>query len=896
MLGERGFEEWSNSLNLKPEGIELIRRVRDSSPVRSVQSKKNNVAGRYSSTKMGMTIQFESHTVELAAIYLMEFNSGVLEYYDQPCTLKVSYINQNEKKVSYLYTPDFLVLYKENVMIEEWKTEEQLEKLSQKEPNRYFRSENGEWRCPSYEEAANQYGLQFKIRTPRDINSILYRNLMFLEDYLIENSCSINQESIQEIWDIVSNQFGITLSNLIQSIKVAKVDDVYRLIARKKLYIDLEKEVLTNLDNVRIFQSKQHYEAYKGIEVLPLCEEKQVNILEISINEVLLWNGIEWKILNNGVDTVSLLSTDGDIVELPRLHLIELFNQSKIKSKNIQVTSTVNEEFLNPILEASPEDLEKANQRLEIVQKALQKEKFQDIGVTDRTVRTWLKNYRDAEELFGNGYVGLLPNYKKKGNRNRKLPSETIELMEKFIETEYENIKQKNKYTVYGQFLGICEKESLLAPSYKTFCVAINNRPKYEQVKKRQGNRAAYEYEEFYWNLSSEVPRHGERPFQISHIDHTELDIELRCSTTNRILGRPYITFLVDAYSRKNLSFHISFDPPSYKAAMMVLRKCVYKHGRLPKNIVVDGGKEFHSIYFDTLLAYNKLHKKVRPPAKARFGNIIERLFGTTNTSLIHNLQGNTKIMKNTRQVTKSVNPKQHAIWTLGRLNEVLNEWIEEIYHHNIHPSLDGQSPQEAFELGIKKAGNRESTYIKYDDEFVIMTLPSTRNGKVTINSRTGIRVNYINYWNYAFKSPQLEGESVAIRYDPYDISVVYAYVKGKWIKCTSELYYDLKGKTEKELRIATEEIKKKKSLHSGGYTINARKIAAFISKLEKEEKMMVQNLKDTELKKIVDLPLESNISNSKNNTENDNYEEDLEKERKSFKPFKQFNIYHRGD
>ncbi|OUA85950.1 transposase [Bacillus thuringiensis serovar leesis] len=896
MLGVREFEEWSNLLNLKSEGIELIRRVRDSSPVRSVQSKKNNVSGRYSSTKMGMTIQFESHTVELAAIYLMEFNTSVLEYYDQPCTLKVSYINQNKKKVSYLYTPDFLVLYKGNVVIEEWKTEEQLEKLSQKEPNRYLRSENGEWRCPACEEAANQYGLRYKIRTPRDINNILYRNLMFLEDYLIETSYPINQESMREIWDIVSNQFGITLSNLIQSIKIAKVDDIYKLIARNKLYIDLEKEVLTNLNNARIFQTKQHYDAYKRIEILPLSEEKQVNILEISINEVVLWNGIEWKIINNGLDTVSLLSTDGDIVELPRLHLIELFNQSKVKPKKIQVNSTVNEGFLNPILKASPEDLEKANQRLEIVQKALQKEKLQDIGVTDRTVRTWLKNYRDAEEVFGNGYIGLLPNYKKKGNRNRKLPLETIELMEKFIEIEYESIKQKNKYTVYGQFLEKCEKESLLAPSYKTFCVAINNRPKYEQVKKRQGNRAAYEYEEFYWNLSSKVPRHGERPFQIAHIDHTELDIELRCSNTNRILGRPYITFLVDAYSRKNLSFHISFDPPSYKAAMMVLRKCVYKHGRLPKNIVVDGGKEFHSTYFDTLLAYYKLHKKVRPPAKARFGNIIERLFGTTNTNLIHNLQGNTKIMRNVRQVTKKVNPKQHAIWTLARLNEVLNEWIEEIYHLNIHPSLDGHSPQEAFELGTKKTGNRETTYIKYDDEFIIMTLPSTRNGKVTINSRTGIRVNYINYWNYTFKSPQLEGESVAIRYDPYDISIVYAYVKGQWVKCTSELYHEFKGKTEKELRIATEEIKKKKYLYSKNYTINARKIASFISKLEKEEKMMVQNLKDLELRTIVDLPLESNVQSFEDIEKNESSEETIEKERESFKPFKQFNIYQRGD
>jgi hypothetical protein len=38
----------------------------------------------YPSKKMGVTIQFESQSVELGAIYLMEHDESVLEYYDQP--------------------------------------------------------------------------------------------------------------------------------------------------------------------------------------------------------------------------------------------------------------------------------------------------------------------------------------------------------------------------------------------------------------------------------------------------------------------------------------------------------------------------------------------------------------------------------------------------------------------------------------------------------------------------------------------------------------------------------------------------------------------------------------------------------------------------------------------
>ena len=40
---------------------------------------------------MGVTIQFESHRVELAAIYELEHDQDVVEYYDQPPTFKLDY-------------------------------------------------------------------------------------------------------------------------------------------------------------------------------------------------------------------------------------------------------------------------------------------------------------------------------------------------------------------------------------------------------------------------------------------------------------------------------------------------------------------------------------------------------------------------------------------------------------------------------------------------------------------------------------------------------------------------------------------------------------------------------------------------------------------------------------
>ena len=83
------------------------------------------------------------------------------------------------------------------------------------------------------------------------------------------------------------------------------------------------------------------------------------------------------------------------------------------------------------------------------------------------------------------------------------------------------------------------------------------------------------------------------------------------------MLGRPWMTLLIDAYSRRVLPIYLTFDPPSYRSCMMVLRECVRRHKRLPQIVVVDGGKEFESTYFEALLATHQCTKKVETGAEA---------------------------------------------------------------------------------------------------------------------------------------------------------------------------------------------------------------------------------------------------------------------------------------
>ena len=422
--------------------------------------------------------------------------------------------------------------------------------------------------------------------------------------------------------------------------------------------------------------------------------------------------------------------------------------------------------------------------------------------------------------------------------------------MVQFIEEQYETIKQKSKRVVYGQLIVAADEAQVKVPSYPTFCQRISQRDQYEQAKRRQGARAAYRLEPLYLELSLTTPRHGDWPFEIVHIDHTQLDVELICATTERVLGRPWATFLMDAFSRRLLAFYLTYDPPSYRSCMMVLRECVRRYGRFPYSVVVDRGSDFESVYFETLLAYYECIKKSRPGAKPRFGSVCERLFGTSNTTFVHNLLGNTQATRQPRQMTKAVDPRRQAQWTLERLDQRLAEWAYEVYDTLDHPAL-GQTPRACFAQGLMKSGPRRHRLIAYDQEFRIFTLPTTTKGTAKVQPNIGVKINNIYYWADVFRRSPIENSQVPVRYDPFDAGIAYAYVQGGWVRCISEHYATFHGRSEREIKLATTELRQRSRQHGRTFNLTARKLGDFLNSLEAEELLFEQRLRDEAVKTI---------------------------------------------
>lgn len=785
------YEAWCYHLSLSHAASTLIDKIRSCEPARAVSSRHGNVSGRYPSRKMRRTIQFESHRNELAAILELEHDMEVLEYYDQPPPIKLNYPSAKGRQLGVIHTPDFFIIRTDGALWLECKTEEDLLRLQERQPHRYRRDPSGLWRCPPGEEYATQYGCSYLLKSSAEIDWTLQRNVLFLEDYLRAERLEACPETITCFQSLAAAQPGISLATLLSFARQHDLatDLLYILIVTDKLYVDLSAAALAEPEHVRVFHSLAQAEEFTQMRA----------------------------------PTHKLPAQAAGADRSPAYELLAA---------------------------ASPADLAIANHRYSMLFPTPNSEEHHlTVSVPERTRRRWRASFRRAEAETGSGFLGLLP-HQRQGNRQSKLPAETMALMEQTIIDEYEKCEQPTRFAVWSKLLRACQERSLLAPSYQTFCLAVKRRPQAEQTLKRRGARAAYPFAEFYHELELRTPRHGDRPFEIAHIDHTELDIELVSSGTQRNLGRPWATFLTDAFSRRLLAVILSFDAPSYQSCMLAMRECVARFSRLPQTLIMDGGREFASVYFETFLARFEITKKTRPASEARFGSVCERLFGTTNTRFIYNLVGNTQMTKgDVREITAAVNPQHLATWTFAALLERLQQFAYEVYDQIDHPAL-GQNPRQAFVAGLALSGAREHRVIADTEEFRILTLPSTRKGTAQVVPGRGVKINYLFYWTDGFRDAGVERAQAPVRFDPTDAGIAYAFIRGQWRQCVGEYHTVFRGRSVREVMLASVELRRARQQHNRGITITAHQLAEFLNSVQADEALEEQRLRDAETKK----------------------------------------------
>jgi hypothetical protein len=377
--------------------------------------------------------------------------------------------------------------------------------------------------------------------------------------------------------DFLSKNPVTTLADLLSETKgIISPDEIYQMVASSVIFADWNAALLVEPEGVHLFEDQAIAQQFAAAKV----NKVEVGLVDIVPGAQLIWDSKRWSVLNFGNNIVALLGEDKKLIELPIQAFESLLKTGGIrKQPGAEPQSYEHPEVHNRLVEASTQDLSRATKRAAQVQEYLGTGTKKLTRDMPRTLRRNVSKYVRGQEHYGNGFINLITLAGKQGNRKPRLDDETRLAMRQSIEEDYESLQQRTISACWAKLRAQCIQAGIRCPSYKTYCLAVAKRPRYEQIMKRKGSRAAYKHKEFYFYLDQQTPRHGDRPLEIGHIDHTEIDLELRHPKTGKNLGRAWFTFMTDAFSRKMLACSLSFDPPSYRSCMKVLRECVRRHG-----------------------------------------------------------------------------------------------------------------------------------------------------------------------------------------------------------------------------------------------------------------------------------------------------------------------------
>ncbi|CAD5260860.1 MULTISPECIES: integrase catalytic domain-containing protein [Halomonadaceae] len=283
-------------------------------------------------------------------------------------------------------------------------------------------------------------------------------------------------------------------------------------------------------------------------------------------------------------------------------------------------------------------------------------------------------------------------------------------------------------------------------------------------------------------------------------IDHTALDLILLDDTLNTPIGRPFITVLIDTFSKCIVGFYLSFRGPSYNSVRCaVLNACLDKKDLLEKypdiekdwpcqgrieTLVVDNGAEFWSKDLERFSTSIGMSVEYNPVGKPWKKPLVERIFNTYNTEFIHQIPGKTF---SSAKDLEGYEPEKDALLPFSKFLHLLHIWVVDIYNQQPNkrrtniPALSWQIGCQDFPPVVYQGAEKQ--------RFKIESFPTVYRDLRPI----GIEVDHISYSSemlveFRKNHPPPPGQKkhkLCVKRDPSDVSFVYVFLPGleKYIK-----------------------------------------------------------------------------------------------------------------
>lgn len=336
---------------------------------------------------------------------------------------------------------------------------------------------------------------------------------------------------------------------------------------------------------------------------------------------------------------------------------------------------------MQELLALSDEDREIAMQRFRCLQPHLEENRSlrlvaKEAGLAFRTAQRWVALYRTSG-------LASLARKTRLDQGARKVVSEPMKRAIEGLALESHPVPVTS---VHRHLKAYAEAIGDVVPSYWTVYDIVREVPRSLRTLAHQGAKS---YGESFDLIHR---REASKPNSIWQADHAQLDIKLLKEDGST--ARPWLTIVIDDYSRAIAGYYLGFDAPSSMRTSLALRQGIWRKGHphwqicgVPDILYTDNGADFTSKHLQQVAADLKIRLVFSIPGKPQGRGRIERFFRTVNEMFLCDLDGYIR------------HKKRAPSLSLDQFEEQFRHFLLEVYHRR--SSADGRlPPSERWEEG----------------------------------------------------------------------------------------------------------------------------------------------------------------------------------------------------
>ncbi len=366
-----------------------------------------------------------------------------------------------------------------------------------------------------------------------------------------------------------------------------------------------------------------------------------------------------------------------------------------------------------------------------------------------RTVQRWVARYRR------DGMTGLART-PRADRGQRHLPGALIGLIEGLALRK----PPPTVAAVHRQVITVAAREGWPPPSYSTVHAIVRSLNPALVTLAHEGTKA--------YRLAFDLlhRREATGPNAIWQADHTPLDLWVR--DEREIPVRPWLTVIVDDYSRAVAAYRLSVSTPTALNTALALRDAIGRKSEprwhlcgIPETFYTDHGSDFTSHHIAQVALDLKMVLVFSEPGMPRGRERIERFFQAINQLFLCTLPG----------YAPHGAPSGGTLLALPALDARLRDFLLDDYHQRIH-SETRMPPQARWEAGGFLPQLPESPE---QLDLLLLTVSKARTVR-----QDGIHFQGMRYLDLTLAA--YVGEAVTIRYDPQDMAEIRVYYEGRFL------------------------------------------------------------------------------------------------------------------